>query len=104
MQTVLVGFQCDPALKAEIVAAASPLTVSQYLRSALVEKLRRDGFRVSLAMAEAPSRLGKGGPKQNEEDTLRTSDSGPMAAIDPSQKRETKYGAPRKTQPKKSRS
>lgn len=80
MQTVLVGFQCDPALKAEIVAAASPLTVSQYLRSALVEKLRRDGFRVSVALAEAPSRLGKGGPKKGgnrraEESTLRTADS-----------------------------
>lgn len=79
MQTVLVGFQCDPALKAEIIAAASPLTVSQYLRSALVEKLRRDGIRVSESLAEAPSRLGKGGPKKGRrrtaEQTLRTSDA-----------------------------
>ena len=79
MQTVLVGFQCDPALKAEIVSAASPLTVSQYLRSALVEKLRRDGYRVNESLAEAPSRLGKGRPKNSGKrralDTLRTSDS-----------------------------
>jgi len=80
MKTVLVGFQCDPALKAEIVAAATPATVSQYLRSALVEKLRADGFPVSDSLAEAPSRLGKGGPKRTARlDTkvasIRTSDS-----------------------------
>lgn len=59
----LIGFQCDLELRDQIVRAASPLTVSQFLRTALVEKLDRMGFEVSPRLAEAPSRLGKGGPK-----------------------------------------
>ncbi|MEQ1854386.1 MAG: hypothetical protein ABMA01_22685 [Chthoniobacteraceae bacterium] len=104
MKTVLVGFQCDPALKAESVAAAAPLTVSQYLRSALVEKLQADGSCVSEALAKAPSRLGKGGPKKKKRKTilitnnlevpmmLNEASADPLAGIDMSRKQVVKYG------------
>ena len=60
----LVGFKCDPAFKAEIERAARPLSVSIFVREALIEKLRRMGIKVNAALAEAPSRAGKGGPKK----------------------------------------
>ena len=58
-----VGFKCDPELRAQIEAAADG-NLSQFLRDALVTKLNEMGIGVDSRIAEAPSRLGKGGPKK----------------------------------------
>jgi hypothetical protein len=61
---ILVGFKCDPALQDEIRAAAKGVPLSQFLREAIVEKLISMNMGVDPALARAPSRIGKGGPKK----------------------------------------
>lgn len=60
---VFVGFKCDAAFRAQ-VTAASRGEISQFVRDALIENLEAMGIRVDRALAEAPSRLRKGGPRK----------------------------------------
>ena len=60
---VLIGFRCDPALREQIEAALKGAPLSQFLRDAVVERLGQMSLPVDPALAQAPSRLGKGGPK-----------------------------------------
>lgn len=60
---VLVGFRCDPELRKKIEVAAGGDRISQFLRDAVVAKLETLQLGVDPALAQAPSRIGKGGPK-----------------------------------------
>lgn len=59
-----MGFRCDPELRKKIEDAAGGDRISQFLRDAVVAKLEALNFDVDSALAKAPSRIGKGGPKK----------------------------------------
>lgn len=61
---VFIGFKCDTAFREEIARAAGNEPLSQFVRDALIERLRAMNITVPRALADAPSRLGKGGPRK----------------------------------------
>jgi hypothetical protein len=63
---VLVGFRCDPELRGQIERALRGAPMSQFLREAVIEKLQTIIGPLDPRLAEAPSRLGKGGPKKKK--------------------------------------
>ena len=60
---IFVGFKCKPDFRTEIERAAHKNGLSQFLREAVIEHMARNGIKIDPRLAEAPSRLGKGGPK-----------------------------------------
>lgn len=57
----MVGCWCDEQFVAKIDAARGRLSRSQFVRDALLEKLKAMGIVVPESQASAPDRRGKGG-------------------------------------------
>ena len=68
----LVGCWVDQEFLAQIDAARSELTRSQFLRDALQEKLQAAGIAVLRDKVVAPDRAGKGGPKASPVSYFKT--------------------------------
>jgi len=62
----LIGCRCSRSLVSKIDKARGPLNRSQFVRDALLDKLRALGIDVSAAEVNAPDRKGKGGPKPKQ--------------------------------------
>src|ERR1044072_8253892 len=61
---VLVGCKCQQSLVDKIDAARGSLTRSQFVRTALFEKLQALGIQITDAEINPPDRKGIGGPKR----------------------------------------
>lgn len=59
-----IGFKCAPEFRDAMIAASSGAPLSEFVRAAVIEELKRIGIRVPRELAAPPSRLGKGGPKR----------------------------------------
>lgn len=58
-----IGFKCDAEFRARLVAASGG-ALSQFVRDAIIAKLRAMRIPVDASLAEPPSRLGKCGPRK----------------------------------------
>jgi hypothetical protein len=101
---VFTGFKCTADFRA-LVQQASAGDLSKFIRDALVEKLKRMHIPVDPALAAAPSRLGKGGPKkraivpfEQQPPALRAAETPESIPLPPS--KPTNYRTKKKKGPK----
>jgi hypothetical protein len=101
---VFIGFKCDGEFRALVERAAGG-DLSRFVRKALVEKLRALHIHVDPALAEPPSRLGKGGPRKKltvlHLSDLRAAETPEPSTIPLPVSKPVRYSA--KTKPKKAK-
>ncbi|MDR3405139.1 MAG: hypothetical protein P4L99_21775 [Chthoniobacter sp.] len=95
---VFIGFKCDPDFRDRVASAAGSMPLSQFIRDALIAKLKAMNIPVPANLAAAPSRLGKGGPKPKNivnhfPDRLRAAEGGKSKARSP-RKTSVRYANP----------
>jgi hypothetical protein len=95
-----IGCQADEELKRDIDMARGRRDRSLYIREAIAEKLRNDGFKVSEDLVYPPDRAGNTakihGDKNTVTQTFRSTSSVPASAKYPKPKRGRKKKPPEK--------
>ena len=72
----MIGFWCEREFLELINRERGPLSLSQYIRQALLEKLKAVGVSVDPEIAMAPDRAGKGGRKAKPKAIVRYPEGG----------------------------